>query len=74
MSAYLNRAPLFSMYPISRKAEDALLTGLRIARNKGNERVQSAFHNNMSIVYAIHGKLEEGIRVPPRSTGSLQED
>ncbi len=62
MSAYLNLG--ISLFNISDfpKAENAWTSGLRIARKKGNKRLEAAFLGNMGIVYSNQGKVDEALK------------
>jgi tetratricopeptide (TPR) repeat protein len=61
MAAYLNLGA--SLYYVSdfRKAEEALIGGLRQARGKGNQQFEVAFLDYTGIVYGIQGKPEEAL-------------
>jgi tetratricopeptide (TPR) repeat protein len=61
MSSYLNLGVSLSYVSDFRKAEDALITGLRMARNKGNQRFEADFLSNLGTVNADQGKLDKAL-------------
>ncbi len=63
MSAYLNLGITLSLVSDLREAEDALISGLQIARKKRNTEFEGAFLANIGIVYFDQGKLEEALKL-----------
>ena len=62
MSGYLNLG--ISLFYVSdfRQAEDAFISGLQMARKKGNREFEGAFLGNIGLVYFNQGKLEEALK------------
>jgi tetratricopeptide (TPR) repeat protein len=62
MSAYLNVG--ISWYYVSNypKAEQVFLTGLQLARQKGDKRFEGNFLGNIGNVYCQQGKLNEALK------------
>jgi len=62
MSGYLNRGICLFYVSDFRQAEDAFISGVQIARKKGNRNLEGAFLNNIGLVYSNQGKLEEALK------------